>query len=334
VTGDEALIASGLMDAEAFYRALAAETRLPFRAGGFAVHPLARSSHAILAGLAPLAAPGEGAVFAFAPRGTVLADMLARGIGADLGLLITTPSGLRDAVFAACADSIARDAAEGLARRKPEESFHGSLTLGQTVATHALAAALGVAALAIGGTAWMAAMLLFSGPFLGLTAIKLAATLEPVPVDMPLRLARDDDRDLPVYTILVPLYRESRVVGRLLRAIRAIDYPAAKMDVKFLVEEGDHETASAVAAHALPGYVEVITVPPGSPRTKPRALNVGLPVARGRYLVVYDAEDVPDPGQLRMAFQIFDRSEADVACLQARLVIDNTEDGILTRGIR
>lgn len=226
VTGDEALIASGLMDAEAFYRALAAETRLPFRAGGFAVHPLARSSHAILTGLAPLAAPGEGAVFAFAPRGPVLADMLARGIGADLGLLITTPSGLRGAVFAACADSIARDAAEGLARRKPEESFHGSLTLGQTVATHALAAALGVAALAIGGTAWMAAMLLFSGPFLGLTAIKLAATLEPVPVDMPLRLARDDDRDLPVYTILVPLYRESRVVGRLLRAIRAVDYPA------------------------------------------------------------------------------------------------------------
>jgi hypothetical protein len=34
-------------------------------------------------------------------------------------------------------------------------------------------------------------------------------------------------------------------------------------------------------------------------RTKPRALNAALPLARGALLTVYDAEDAPDPGQLR-----------------------------------
>ena len=81
----------------------------------------------------------------------------------------------------------------------------------------------------------------------------------------------------------------------------------------------------------MPPFVEVVVVPAGRPRTKPRALNVGLALARGEYTVVFDAEDVPDPGQLRLALATFDRSEPDVACLQARLVIDNTRDGWLTR---
>ncbi len=75
----------------------------------------------------------------------------------------------------------------------------------------------------------------------------------------------------------------------------------------------------------------MVVVPPGQPRTKPRALNVGLAMARGRYLVVYDAEDVPDPGQLRDAVAMFAAAEPDVACLQARLVIDNIDDSHLTR---
>jgi cellulose synthase/poly-beta-1,6-N-acetylglucosamine synthase-like glycosyltransferase len=121
------------------------------------------------------------------------------------------------------------------------------------------------------------------------------------------------------------------VVPRLVRAIEALDYPAAKLQVMFVLEADDRETAAALAAASLPGFVEVIFAPPGEPRTKPRALNVALPLARGEFVTVYDAEDVPDPGQLRLAVSYFRRSGPDVACLQARLVIDNVADCWLTR---
>ncbi|CAO4164125.1 Cellulose synthase/poly-beta-1,6-N-acetylglucosamine synthase-like glycosyltransferase [Methylorubrum populi] len=85
------------------------------------------------------------------------------------------------------------------------------------------------------------------------------------------------------------------------------------------------------AAVPLPPRFEVVIVPPGLPRTKPRALNVALPLARGSHLVVYDAEDVIDPGQLRLAATLFAKAPASTACLQGRLVIDNQADGLLPR---
>ena len=72
-----------------------------------------------------------------------------------------------------------------------------------------------------------------------------------------------------------------------------------------MLEADDRETLDALACLALPGNVEIIVAPHGSPRTKPRALNVALPLARGHFTVVYDAEDVPDPGQLRLAVARF-----------------------------
>ena len=87
----------------------------------------------------------------------------------------------------------------------------------------------------------------------------------------------------------------------------------------------------ALAAIRLPGMFEVIVAPPGPPRTKPRALNVALPLARGDFVTVYDAEDVPHPNQLRLAVETFARVPLDIGCLQARLVIDNTGDSWVTR---
>ena len=96
-----------------------------------------------------------------------------------------------------------------------------------------------------------------------------------------------------------------------------------------MVEADDEETRATLADIPLPGRFEVLVAPPGEPRTKPRALNVALPLARGALLVVFDADDVPDPGQLRAAASAFDRLSPRFACLQGRLVVDNTRDGWL-----
>lgn len=69
--------------------------------------------------------------------------------------------------------------------------------------------------------------------------------------------------------------------------------------------------------------------PAGEPRTKPRALNVALPLLRGEFVTVFDAEDIPEPGQLRLAAERFAQAPPRLACLQARLAIDNFADGWL-----
>src|SRR5205807_6559007 len=51
--------------------------------------------------------------------------------------------------------------------------------------------------------------------------------------------AARDDRRLPAYTVLVPVYREANVIGSLMRNLGAIDYPAEKLEILVLLESGD-----------------------------------------------------------------------------------------------
>ncbi len=137
------------------------------------------------------------------------------------------------------------------------------------------------------------------------------------------------DHELPVYTIVAALYRESEVVEDLVRAFDALDYPKSKLDIKLVVERRDRETLSRILELKLPARYEVIVAPPGEPSTKPRALDIALAAARGELLTVYDAEDEPSPGQLRLAASRF-ASEPDLDCLQARLTVRNTNESWLS----
>lgn len=156
-------------------------------------------------------------------------------------------------------------------------------------------------------------------------------------LDKPCAIALSDDEieatrgSVPVYTILVPVYHEANIVHQLIEGIAALDYPATKLDVKVLVEIDDDETADALSAVDLPSYVEVLTVPDVGPRGKPRACNHGLTRARGKYLVIYDAEDRPEADQLRKAVAAFKKVDTNVVCLQAHLNYFNRTQNILTR---
>lgn len=137
--------------------------------------------------------------------------------------------------------------------------------------------------------------------------------------------------DLPVYSILVPLYHEANVLPGLLRALGDLDYPPDKLDVLFLLEEDDQETLDACLAIGLEPHVRVAVVPQGYPKTKPRACNHGLALSRGEYVVIYDAEDRPEPAQLRKALAAFATVPAEVVCLQAKLAYYNQRQNVLTR---
>jgi cellulose synthase/poly-beta-1,6-N-acetylglucosamine synthase-like glycosyltransferase len=131
-----------------------------------------------------------------------------------------------------------------------------------------------------------------------------------------------DDASLPTYSILVPLFREANVVPDLLEALAKIDYPAAKLEILLIVEGVDADTRAALATTPLTAQMRIVTVPDGQPRTKPRALNYALAEASGKTVVVFDAEDMPEPDQLRRAASML-ASAANVGCVQARLNVYN-----------
>jgi cellulose synthase/poly-beta-1,6-N-acetylglucosamine synthase-like glycosyltransferase len=139
-----------------------------------------------------------------------------------------------------------------------------------------------------------------------------------------------DDPALPVYSILVPLYREAKIVPDLLRALMSLAYPRDKLDIKIIVEADDVETVAACAHHSATYPFDLICVPASLPRTKPKAVNYALRYARGDYLVIFDAEDRPEPDQLLKAIAAFRNASREVACLQARLAFHN-QDRWLTK---
>jgi len=128
-----------------------------------------------------------------------------------------------------------------------------------------------------------------------------------------------NDFEWPVYSILVPLYREAGILPQLTAALQAMDYPSDKLDVHLVLEESDIETRAAAERYSY----SVVIVPEALPRTKPKACNYAVHSAKGEFLVVYDAEDRPEPDQLKKSVLAF-RAFPEVSCFQAHLAIDRT----------
>ena len=144
-------------------------------------------------------------------------------------------------------------------------------------------------------------------------------------------VAAIDEREVPRYTILVPLFREAAVVPRLTENLTRLDYPKSKLEILLLCEEEDDETIEAILEAGLPPYFRLLVVPDSQPKTKPKACNYGIQQATGKFVVIYDAEDQPDPDQLKKVLLAWERSEDNVVCVQSKLNYFNTEQNLLTR---
>ncbi len=158
------------------------------------------------------------------------------------------------------------------------------------------------------------------------------------------------DEDLPIYTLLVPLFHEEEMLPHILSNISKVDYPHDKLDVKILMEEEDEETLGKARKLGLFGNIEEVispmtlpeyrkflsifhpvVVPNAELKTKPRACNYGLKRARGEFVVIYDAEDLPDRDQLKKVYLAFRRLGKEYACVQCMLNFYNSRKNALTR---
>ena len=285
--------------------------------------PLAISGHALRLAVAD---PLDADAFAELRRHTQL----------RLEPIVATRSGIEALLQRTYATRYVRVATTELLNRSPDESAYRVLSRPQK-------AALVLALLAFGAwllydpiatiVAFNIASILFYG---GFSAYKFKLIYDALGHDLELPvsaadLAALDERELPVYTILVPLYREANVASRIVAAIDRLDYPRSKLDVKLIVESDDAETQAALAATGLPPHLKVVVVPDAQPKTKPKACNYGLIQAEGRYVVIYDAEDRPEPDQLKKAVVAFGKADPRVVCIQCKLNYYNRDQNVLTR---
>jgi len=137
--------------------------------------------------------------------------------------------------------------------------------------------------------------------------------------------------ELPMYTVMVPAFKEPDVVAKLIDSVGRLNYPQDRLQILLLLEADDAATVDA--AFASPGVerFDVILVPAAQPRTKPKALNYGLKFATGDMVTIFDVEDRPDPLQLRRAVLAMREASDDVACLQAELAYYNPTQNLITR---
>ena len=108
-------------------------------------------------------------------------------------------------------------------------------------------------------------------------------------------------------------------MSHLLTHLRQLDYPKNLLQVILVMERDDITTAKTLAGTKLPPWITAIDVPRGTIKTKPRALNYALDHCPGSIIGVYDAEDAPEPDQLRKVARRFAESDEKLACVQGTL---------------
>ena len=286
---------------------------------------------AAAAGLLPLRERG-GLVWIVAPRALTarqLADRRYQRPAALASIRFASSERLNAFVARHAQRALGRRATGTLHRLDPSLS-NAPRQSGPALALAAAVFAGGVAFLtAAPWTAVEAAGALLCTVFLAAAALRLFSAFFTGQVPAPRPRVSDDA--LPVYTVICPLYREAGVIDNLVGAIRAFDYPPEKLDVKLVLEPDDRETREALARLDPGPPFSVVIAPPSGPKTKPKALNAALAFAQGSFTVIYDAEDIPEPDQLRRAFDMFAAGDKRLACVQASLTIDNPGDSWLAR---
>jgi hypothetical protein len=224
VSPDWALLGEGLAQEDFFYRALADRLGVPFHVGGAPLENVVSPEHAINVGVVYLARLGAPYRAIAAPRGPALRLIIEAAERGDSmrALAITSPRRLGALVRVERGREIARRAAMHLERLDPALTARGEMRPAQTFA----AAAFGFGMIGLASAApWLERAassallwLLFS------TAIVLRCAAA-IAADASRQSPALADADLPVYSVIVAMYREGAVIPKLVAGLNAFDYP-------------------------------------------------------------------------------------------------------------
>ncbi len=334
-TIEQELLADGSVDEQVYYAAMARLLGLPFMEEIPPDQIMDRAALDVLLQrptILRLHAPDKAPLTAIAPEARYLADLaerLVRHPTLKAALAVTSASSLRRAVWQAGATRRVASVSNALFDENPQHSARIVITGRQGFVAGILLTGSAAALLLASGPVALTLHVLLSSLYFAAMILRLGALFRPRRREILPEMQIADD-PLPVYSVLVALYREAPVAAQLIAALERLDWPRSRLDIKLVCEADDHDTIEAIRRLRPGPHMEIIAVPPGGPRTKPKALLYALAGARGDYLAIYDAEDRPHPGQLKEAHARFRTAGPEVACLQAPLIITNMRDSCIS----
>lgn len=329
-TIEDELLASGLVDADAYFGAFARFLRLPFLPeidpGRVADinHLDTQLGEPRFLRLTPLNGKTMLLIVPQLARMELLKEMLDQRPHLLDELAVTTPQAMRSAIWKAGETRRSSETRQLLFNTAPQHSARITLHGQQGFVSGVLITLLVLSLLFYTQAALAYMHVTLTLLYLSTLLFRLFALVHaPRENEGRTVFPLQRDGDLPVYTVLVALYREEAVVDQLVNALERLDWPKSRLDIKLVCEADDAATIEAIQKTNPGQHIEIIRVPPSLPRTKPKALTYALAGARGTFVAVYDAEDRPHPQQLREAYATFRDQPDNVACLQAPLIISN-----------
>jgi glycosyltransferase XagB len=337
-----ALVFKRYLTEDALYQFLAKQAELPFfdlssatidEAASRLLDPKLERTYGIL----PLAADESEVILATVnPHNQEALQRVETALQKPLRLVVVTESDLDAALENLYRNEYVNESVSSLLERSPHDSAFHVLERNQII-TLAVMAAISLVWLAFDAISYLVILnalitafyLVFSVYKFRLIFKAISTNLEVPVSDQEVALLKDSE--LPVYTILVPVHHEAEVLPDVLKSLVSLDYPSARLDILVLLEEDDLETIRKFDEINPPRFIQKVIVPNEQPKTKPKACNYGLIHARGDYIVIYDAEDLPDRDQLKKVIIAFSKAPENVACIQAKLNYYNRKQNILTQ---
>lgn len=145
-------------------------------------------------------------------------------------------------------------------------------------------------------------------------------------------LPRIADEELPFVTVQLPIYNEYYVIGRLIDAVTAFDYPKDRFEIHILDDSTDETVElvrNKVEEYARQGFQIQQIRREVRQGFKAGALKDGMAFAKGDFIAIFDADFIPRPEFLRATIPHF--LNPQVGVVQTRWEHLNQDYSLITK---
>ena len=144
-------------------------------------------------------------------------------------------------------------------------------------------------------------------------------------------LADENREDWPYVSLLVAAKNEEAVIARFVESICNLDYPIDRYEV-WAIDDHSSDDTPLVLEQLTKQYPQLKVFRRGANASggKSGALNQVLPLTRGEFVGVFDADATVTPDLLRRVLPVFDGEK--VGAVQVRKAIANASVNFWTRG--
>lgn len=140
--------------------------------------------------------------------------------------------------------------------------------------------------------------------------------------------------ELPRVSVLIPAYNEEIVIEKTIQSMTKLNYPKDKIEIIIINDHSSDQTGDIADCYAAKyDYIKVVhNRPPFSGKGKSGALNMGLKEATGEVIVVYDADNQPEPNAVQnLAITLM--KDKSIAAVVGKFRVINAQKNLLTRFI-